>query len=573
MSNLLKKTSFKNPINNTEIENIPVLIGVTGHRDLHALAINDVKKILDNFFYRIKQDFPNTRFIVVSGLAEGADQIVASTALSAGLELWAMLPTSINEYEKDFLDSENLDQFHKLLSSSSEIFNASILNDFDENFSLRPKIYENLRDQLCRMSHILIAVWNGIDGGPIGGTSDVVNAFVNGLYPSSSTSHISLPSCGDVYQIYVPRLNDHPWEASSNWIYSNPLHSEISRKKQNSHIDFGRIKDTLKFINDYTIETNVSTNLNSSFPSYLLPYGFSKLNESTIKILGRWFSSADEISSAYAIKRQYSLMFVVINSLIFSLLMLSYGSLIDNVWPFIIGFILLGSAYFFIISKWYQKIDSYFIFSRGFAEMLRVAIIWRACGVHQNLSPVVSSAGLSINDNLSIAAKSIDAITAINSNHNVNEDSALVLKHWVTSQINYFSGSANKISYHENRQKLYKKISISCIFGAGAFYFATFFADIFIDRNELTNFTIWSMFAFWTSLSLGTLAVAYSQVMGHDDHATDYREALIKFQIVNQNLSGNNISQELALELGMASLQEALHWVMTKRRHPVKLPF
>jgi hypothetical protein len=81
------------------------------------------------------------------------------------------------------------------------------------------------------------------------------------------------------------------------------------------------------------------------------------------------------------------------------------------------------------------------------------------------------------------------------------------------------------------------------------------------------------MFAFWTSLSLGTLAVAYSQVMGHDDHATDYREALIKFQIVNQNLSGNNISRELALELGMASLQEALHWVMTKRRHPVKLPF
>ena len=41
--------------------------------------------------------------MVLSGLAEGVDQLVGFTALDSDLELWAILPTSISEYEKDFL--------------------------------------------------------------------------------------------------------------------------------------------------------------------------------------------------------------------------------------------------------------------------------------------------------------------------------------------------------------------------------------------------------------------------------------------------------------------------------------
>jgi hypothetical protein len=181
-----------------------------------------------------------------------------------------------------------------------------------------------------------------------------------------------------------------------------------------------------------------------------------------------------------------------------------------------------------------------------------------------------------LDDNLSFAAKSIDGISALNSKIPSDESSVSIVQHWADSQIEYFSGSINKINFHEKKSKLYKNISFYCIIAAATFYFATFFADflgLFSSRTDLAKFTSWSMFAFWTSLSLGTLSIAYSQVMGHDDHAVDYREALIKFKVAKKNSATGLNARGVAVELGIASLQEILHWVTTKRRHPVKLPF
>jgi len=576
MSKLSKIISSANLISDEDNKKIPYFIGVTGHRNIHIKAVDVVQKNVEEFFYKLKADFPNTRFVVLSGLAEGVDQLIGLTALNSDFELWAILPTSISEYEKDFLQPEALEKFHSLLVNSSKILNASTQNGYEENCSSRPKIYENLRDQLCRMSHSLIAVWNGKNDGSAGGTSDVVDTFLNGLHSRSSVSPISPPSCGDVFQIFAPRSNDDPSEVKSHWIFANPL--QVAEHENKNHVNnfLGRIKNSLKFIDQYNVLISDSKNHKTQFPNYLLPKKQAQPYGSSIDILGHWFSSAEKVAGQYALKRQYALMFVIINSLLFSLLILSYGSLIDNTWPFIIGTILLGSVYLFIISNWYKKIDSYFIFCRGFAEMLRVAIIWKACGINQNISPVVLSAGIPVDDNLSFTAKSIDAITALNSDIPSDDTSISIVQHWTESQIEYFSGSVNKIKHHENKSKLYKKISFYCIISAATFYFATFIADhfsLFTSRQDLAKFTSWSMFAFWTSLSLGTLSIAYSQVMGHDDHAIDYREALIKFRITKNKSTNGCSARELATELGIASLQEMLHWVTTKRRHPVKLPF
>jgi hypothetical protein len=576
MSDLPNILSTANLISDKEIEKIPFFIGVTGHRNIHTQAVDEVQKNVEKFFNRLKSDFPNSRFIVLSGLAEGADQLVGVSALNADFELWAILPTSISEYEKDFLQAEALENFRLLLGNSSQILNASALNGCEDNYSSRPKIYESLRDQLCRMSHSLIAVWDGKNDGATGGTSDVVNTFLNGLHSKSSVSPISPPSCGDVFQILAPRANDHPSEVKSHWIFANPFQVTDYENKNHENNFLGRIRYSLKFLDQYNLLITNSKNFKSQFPHYLLPKNQAKSYGSSIDILGQWFSAAEKVAGQYALKRKYALMFVIVNSLLFSLLILSYGSLIDNTWPFIIGSVLLGTVYLFIISNWYKKIDSYFIFCRGFAEMLRIAIIWKACGINQCISPVVFNAGIPIDDNLSFAAKSIDAVSALNSEISSDEKSISIVQHWAESQIEYFSGSVNKIKYHEKKSILFKKISFYCIISAATFYFATFFSDhldLFTSRTELVKFTSWSMFAFWTSLSLGTLSIAYSQVMGHDDHAIDYREALTKFKIAKKSSSLSSAARDLAVELGIASLQEMLHWVTNKRRHPVKLPF
>src|SRR5271170_7773111 len=60
---------------------LPLVIGVTGHRDLRADArpaiAAQVREILLNF----KTSYPSTPLVLISPLAEGADRLVADVAL------------------------------------------------------------------------------------------------------------------------------------------------------------------------------------------------------------------------------------------------------------------------------------------------------------------------------------------------------------------------------------------------------------------------------------------------------------------------------------------------------------
>ena len=127
---------------------MPFIIGVTGHRDLQEVSVGEVEKIAKEFFNQLKCDLPNVRIIVASGLAEGTDQLIAKVAISVGMELWAVLPTSVVEYEKDFISVESLKEFRKLLSGATDVLNASFLIQTDQDLPDRPKIYENQTNYL-----------------------------------------------------------------------------------------------------------------------------------------------------------------------------------------------------------------------------------------------------------------------------------------------------------------------------------------------------------------------------------------------------------------------------------------
>jgi hypothetical protein len=100
-------------------EPLPLVIGVTGHRDLRdediPLLKTSVKAIFDRLEEFINPDRPLDRLrrmvsgtakknagatpmVVLSSLAEGADQLVAQVALEKGLHLVAPLPLPLEEY-------------------------------------------------------------------------------------------------------------------------------------------------------------------------------------------------------------------------------------------------------------------------------------------------------------------------------------------------------------------------------------------------------------------------------------------------------------------------------------------
>src|ERR1700676_5242050 len=89
-------------------DRIPLVIGVTGHRDLLDADIGGLKQDVAAVFEQLKADclggYGETPMIGLSALAEGADELVAQVALALGAALIARLPLPLSEYRRDFIE-------------------------------------------------------------------------------------------------------------------------------------------------------------------------------------------------------------------------------------------------------------------------------------------------------------------------------------------------------------------------------------------------------------------------------------------------------------------------------------
>lgn len=87
---------------------IPIVVGVTGHRDLREEDIPELEKKVEAIFKEIKHKYKDKYqrlpIKILSPLAEGADRLVARVGLHAGhadVKLTTILPMPKEKYEKD----------------------------------------------------------------------------------------------------------------------------------------------------------------------------------------------------------------------------------------------------------------------------------------------------------------------------------------------------------------------------------------------------------------------------------------------------------------------------------------
>lgn len=164
---------------------VPFVVGLTGHRaipeDQRDAVINSARHVLR----RIERAHPSTRLFLASGLAAGADQLVSKLALDRGWELIALLPAELERYRKtlhhDDVDENAEDGFNKLWSEAS--IREAIIKPAEQQESNHAEItasdYARLGIELCNWSHVVMAVWDGQQGG-LGGTGSVVQMALSG---------------------------------------------------------------------------------------------------------------------------------------------------------------------------------------------------------------------------------------------------------------------------------------------------------------------------------------------------------------------------------------------------------
>jgi hypothetical protein len=142
------------------------VFGVSGHRDLVAADLPDLRRQLRDIFQRCMSAHPAATFELLTPLAEGADRIAAHEALVLGIRLVVPMPMEQADYERDFTTAESFAEFRQLLQVAASRFELSTAAS-----AQRSQKYAAVGDYIAENCDVMILLWDGEDNQKVGGTS------------------------------------------------------------------------------------------------------------------------------------------------------------------------------------------------------------------------------------------------------------------------------------------------------------------------------------------------------------------------------------------------------------------
>lgn len=142
---------------------------MTGHRDL--ARPDEVAAAVDAALDALVAD-GSASLVAVSGLAEGADRLVAQRVLARpGGRLVALLPLDPADYVADFADVASVQEFTELLGAADEY---EVVRGAPSDDWTREAAYERAGHAMLDRCDVLLALWDGEPGRGRGGTAEMV---------------------------------------------------------------------------------------------------------------------------------------------------------------------------------------------------------------------------------------------------------------------------------------------------------------------------------------------------------------------------------------------------------------
>lgn len=211
-----------------DLSEVPIVIGVTGHRDVPQSAHAQLRETFGRVLERFRTSYPSTPLLVMSALASGADTLAAEEALDRGVRVMAVLPMPVEEYERDFT-AEQRDRF---LSTLARCWDRVVVpSPAAEHKYVAASAY------IAQYSHVVVAFWDGLRGRGPGGTSDVVRLRLTGSSRGADAADIRyVPDVGPVFQIVTPRAGHRAPEESFSVVERYPRRYRHDRTSERDFI-------------------------------------------------------------------------------------------------------------------------------------------------------------------------------------------------------------------------------------------------------------------------------------------------------------------------------------------------
>jgi len=165
---------------------VPLLVAVTGHRDLAAPEVPGLRERIRTFLAGLRDAYPDLPLQLLSPLAEGGDRLAAHVAKDLGIPVLVPLPMPRDVYEQEFTDPRSLTEFREMCADAAEVFELPLPPtlrpaDLAPGSEGRDLVYARLGVYLATHCQLLLAIWDGKGTEKPGGTSQVVRYRLEGL--------------------------------------------------------------------------------------------------------------------------------------------------------------------------------------------------------------------------------------------------------------------------------------------------------------------------------------------------------------------------------------------------------
>ncbi len=373
---------------------LPLVIAVTGHRDLVPDEIPAIRRLVKDLFIDLARKYGDHTLRVMSALAEGADRLVAEEALALGLELVVPLPMARQHYIEDFKTANSRAEFDDLASKAAEVYELPLADgvaagDLAHSATARSRQYAQLGIFLCAHCHILLALWDGKPSSRLGGTAQVVRFHHDDIMPGYAPgSYITQQMLVDdesdlVYHIVCSRLRpdgapEDRMQPLDWWWFTKDRDQPRSKVLPEQHrLIFQRSNEFSRDCRRFAerIEAGKYPLLDEHGRGCLPP---------GIEGIDRLFCIADWLAIHFQKRTLLGLRTTHVLAFFMGLMFLLYSelkSLQYFMFAFLFFFVVAaGVQYVATRQGWHRKYLDY----RALAEGLRVQFYWAAAGVHND---------------------------------------------------------------------------------------------------------------------------------------------------------------------------------------------
>jgi hypothetical protein len=440
---------------------LPLVIGVSGHRDLREQDIRLLEQAVGEVIDGLRSDYlcgdVETPLILLSSLAEGADQLVARVAVKRNVKLIAPLPMPPDEYRRDFQNgSVHEALFTKLLKKAvaapvMPYADGSSLEAIQKDQTKRDLQYREVGVFIVRHCHVLIALWNRDEANTaVGGTTEVVRFKRHGIaldVAETARASLDAPEIGPIICIDTPRVKGggnvtgvavRPWGRMLvktgrcepfrwAWRYLTGILAALFGRKRQSEGETAELRAWETF----AIQTAMTRQFNcAAFKLECAQFSRADLYESLsylfddptdrpagvaarahgLKVLPRWcdlYALADSLALVWQkrFQRDWRVLFFLGFAAIVAFEVVTHVD--PNLSILFVAYSVIFAAVF--IYLWYARRCQHqerYLDYRALAEALRVAVFWKLLGIGTSVQSAKSpyrSAAVDLSSGESVA--------------------------------------------------------------------------------------------------------------------------------------------------------------------------